>query len=198
MSIMSDLILVGGSAFFDSAPKLLLILNKNEQATIMQNIALKYLFFIVIAVFLTFFICYDLKALEVEQFNADLKNYNAKLIIFDDNNQKKSQFLVAIADNDTIRGYGLMNLDYLKPNYGMIFLFDESKIVEMWMKNTKISLDMIFINQNNQIVNIKTKAKPYSLDIISSKLPVDKVLEINAGLVDKLNIKIGQKIKIIY
>jgi uncharacterized membrane protein (UPF0127 family) len=66
----------------------------------------------------------------------------------------------------------------------------------MWMKNTRIALDMVFIDKNNQIATIVTNTEPYSLDIISSEKEVKKVLEINAGLVKKFGIKVGQKIKI--
>lgn len=139
----------------------------------------------------------NIDAKEISEFNRDLRNYNAKLKVFDANNHEIHEFSIAIADSDQKRMYGLMNLDHLPENNGMIFLFSQSQIITMWMKNTRIPLDMIFIDKNNLIANIKTNSKPYSLDIISSQVEINQVLEINAGLSDKLGIKIGQKIIIL-
>jgi uncharacterized membrane protein (UPF0127 family) len=128
-----------------------------------------------------------------QQFNRDLKNYNVKLQIFA-GEHKTAEFSVAIANNDATREYGLMNLSKLNQKRGMLFIFDDSLIIKMWMKNTLIPLDMIFIDENNVIVNIKENAEPLSLAIISSQKMVRKVLEINGGLSKKLGIKNGQKI----
>ena len=129
-------------------------------------------------------------------YNQKLENYNVNLEIIDKNNKRIANFDVALADNDEIRSYGLMNLNNLPKNHGMLFLFKKEQIIAMWMKNTKISLDMLFIDKNNNIVNIKHRAKPYSLDIISSEIKSNRVLEVNGGLAKELNIKIGHKIKI--
>lgn len=131
------------------------------------------------------------------RFNQDIKNYNVKLQIFNNNDIKINEFDTALVDDDEKRGYGLMNLDFLPKNQAMLFLFDENEIIYMWMKNTRISLDMLFIDTNNEIISIKRNATPYSLDIISSEKPVVKVLEINGGLSKNLGIEIGNKIKTI-
>jgi len=131
---------------------------------------------------------------DVSQFNRDPQNYNAKLQIID-NDKKVAEFLVAIADSDEKKSYGLMNLDKLPQDFGMMFHFNKNQMVFMWMKDTRIALDMIFIDENDIIQSITKNAKPYSLDIISSDVEVKKVLEINGGLVDKFKIKIGQKIQ---
>jgi uncharacterized protein len=133
---------------------------------------------------------------ELEKFNLDLKNYNSKLTISDNKNNIIASFDVAKAITQEQKIYGLMNLKSLPEKYGMIFIFNESKVVNMWMKNTNIALDMIFIDKENTILNISHNNNPNSLEIISSVEKVDKVLEINAGLAKKLKIKIGQKIKI--
>ena len=64
----------------------------------------------------------------------------------------------------------------------------------MWMKDTFIALDMIFIDKNDVIVSLSQNAKPLALTTISSQKKVNKVLEINAGLIEKYKIKIGQNI----
>jgi uncharacterized protein len=137
----------------------------------------------------------NISASEILEFNRNPKNYNAKLTILDAENKTVAEFLVARAITKEAKMYGLMNLDKLPENFGMLFEFDENQIINMWMKNTRISLDMIFIDENDVIVDLKTFAKPYSLDIISSQKEAKKILEINGGLTKKFAIKIGQKIK---
>lgn len=138
---------------------------------------------------------YKFNPKEIVNFNNDSKNYNAKLQIFE-NDKKIATFFVAIADDDKKRMYGLMNLKKLPKNQGMLFAFQSPRMVNMWMKNTKIPLDMLFIDDNNIIVKIHEKAQPESLDLIDSAVLVNKALEINAGMVKKYKIKKGQKIKI--
>jgi len=104
--------------------------------------------------------------------------------------------MVAIADNDEKRSYGLMNLEHLPENLGMLFLKESPQQIFMWMKNTKIPLDMIFFNQDLKINYIKKNASPFSLDTITSEQNSIGVLEINGGIADKLKIKEGYKILI--
>lgn len=129
-------------------------------------------------------------------FNSNLKNYNVKLQIFNQDKKLVKEFLVAIADTPKKQTFGLMNIEKLPSNYGMLFTFEDKRILSMWMKNTKISLDMLFIDENNKIRQIIRKTEPYSLKIISSDQEVIKVLEINGGLSDKLGIAVGNEIKI--
>jgi uncharacterized membrane protein (UPF0127 family) len=133
---------------------------------------------------------------EILEFNRDLKNYNVKLQILDQKQKQVAEFMVAIADDDYKKMYGLMNLNHLPKENGMLFPFFTSQVITMWMKNTRIPLDMLFIDSDDKIANIKTNAEPYSLEIISSKVEVKKVLEINANLVEKFHIKVGQSIKL--
>lgn len=139
---------------------------------------------------------------ESDQFNRNLKNYNIKLQILKSDESKDSniiaQFATAIADDDEKRRIGLMHLSALPENHAMLFIFDKPQLISMWMKNTFIALDMLFIDDNDIIVSIASNTKPQSLTIISSQQPVVKVLEINAGLSKKLGIKIGSKVKIVH
>jgi uncharacterized protein len=137
----------------------------------------------------------NIDAREILEFNRDPQNYNVKLTIIDSDEKEIAEFLVAVAKTEESRIFGLMNLDKLPKNFGMVFPSKRNEVATMWMKNTRIPLDMIFINENNIIANIKTNTTPYSLDLISSEVKVKKVLEINAGLVEKLGIKVGQKVK---
>jgi uncharacterized membrane protein (UPF0127 family) len=128
--------------------------------------------------------------------NWDFKNYNVKLQIFNQKKTKIAEFQVQIADDNYKMQHGLMDMDFLPAGYGMLFDFKQEIIANMWMKNTRIPLDMVFIDKNNQIIDVAINTKPYSLKIISSKKLVTKVLEINANLTQKLAIKKGNKISL--
>ena len=75
---------------------------------------------------------------------------------------------------------------------GMLFLSHEGQIA-MWMKDTLIPLDMLFFDEENHIVYIRT-AKPLDLTVISYNKPVTGVIELNGGICDKLGIKPGDSI----
>lgn len=128
-------------------------------------------------------------------FNNNFKNYNRIFNIFDENDNQIASFKTALADSDEKKRYGLMNLKELPQDHGMAFTFFPSQLVSMWMKNTFLELDMIFIDADNEIATIKHRATPHSLDIISSRREVVMVLEINGGLCEKLGIREGQKIQ---
>ena len=123
------------------------------------------------------------------------KDYKTNLQIKNPQGKKVNNFLVSIAKDDEQLMKGLMFVTYLPQNYGMIFEFKNEHMVYMWMKNTKIPLDMLFIDKTKTIVSIKNKAEVESLDSISSIKPVTKVLEINGGLAKKLGIAVGDKVE---
>ena len=89
---------------------------------------------------------------------------------------------------------GLMFVKELKETSGMIFIFDKPQVNKFWMKNTFIPLDILFINENCEIVHIHKCAKPLDETPISSKIPVKYIIELNCGIVDTYNIKIGDTI----
>ena len=110
-------------------------------------------------------------------------------------------FDVEIADSEIKRTIGLMNRTTLPEKSGMLFIFNSEITASFWMKNTLISLDMVFISENKTIINIKRNAQPcktLDCETYKSERPVKYVLEINGGLADKLNIKEGNNVKIIY
>ncbi len=92
------------------------------------------------------------------------------------------------------RTVGLMFQESLPEKGGMVFDFQETDIVHMWMRNTVLPLDMIFIDETGTIVKISEKATPFSLEIISSDVPARFVLEVNAGVAKKFSIKKGDEI----
>jgi hypothetical protein len=141
--------------------------------------------FITIALCLTFFTA------------SHRKDYNTVLQIKHSQNGKIDSFLISIAKTEDKKAKGLMFVDNFPNNRGMLFEFKEEQIVNMWMKDTLIPLDMLFIDKDKKIVNIKHEAQIKSLEIISSIQPVTKVLEINGGLAKKLEIAVGDQIEYI-
>ena len=107
---------------------------------------------------------------------------------------KNITFNVEVAKTIEERRIGLMYRKKLLNNEGMLFIFPREKIIQLWMKNTYIPLDVIFISENKVIVDIKKNMEKLSETIVKSKVKSRYALEFNAGLINKLNIKIGDKV----
>ncbi len=104
------------------------------------------------------------------------------------------RFNVEVAQTPKELQTGLMHRTQMPLNNGMIFDIYPVRPTGMWMKNTKISLDMLFIAPDATISLIKENATPMSEDIILSRDPVRAVIELNAGQVKRYGIKIGDKV----
>ena len=104
---------------------------------------------------------------------------------------KSLPFSVEIADTPEKQMRGLMYRTSMGPDEGMLFLYSRSKPVSMWMANTYISLDMLFIDKAGTILQIEEHTQPLSKAVISSFGPADAVLELNAGTAERLGIKAG-------
>ncbi len=100
---------------------------------------------------------------------------------------------IELASDDQSRATGLMNRQKMPAFSGMLFRFRETRPVSMWMKNTFISLDMVFTDSTGRIKNIQYATVPQSLEIIRSKGPVRYVLEINAGEASASGMQVGNK-----
>jgi uncharacterized membrane protein (UPF0127 family) len=107
---------------------------------------------------------------------------------------KQHRFTVEIADTFPSRAQGLMFRKHLDKDAGMLFLFDGEDIFSMWMKNTYIPLDMVFIRKDGTIARIEKNTTPESLQSISSGSPVVAVLELNAGICEALGITSGDMV----
>jgi uncharacterized protein len=105
-------------------------------------------------------------------------------------------FLIEVARNDADRAQGLMFRRSLAPDRGMLFDFGrQTQPTVMWMKNTYIPLDMIFIRPDGAIARIAENAEPLSTRTISSGEPVSAVLEVAGGTAARLGIKPGDRIE---
>jgi uncharacterized membrane protein (UPF0127 family) len=101
---------------------------------------------------------------------------------------------VWIADNDARRARGLMYVESLADDAGMLFIYPQPQPISMWMKNTHLSLDMVFVSANGRVHRIVTNTKPMSLDTISSDGTVLAVIELKAGSAARLNIRPGAQV----
>lgn len=104
-------------------------------------------------------------------------------------------FEVEIARTEEDQNRGLMNRDSLPPGTGMLFIFDPPSKPIFWMKDTKIKLDMIYINEDGIVIHIHENAVPFDKTLIyPPKIKSKAVLEIGGGLSKKLGISKGDKV----
>ena len=108
---------------------------------------------------------------------------------------KTYSFKVEVARSESEQARGLMFRDALAPDGGMIFPMNPPRPASFWMKNTVISLDLIFIRPDGTIARIAAEAVPYSLEPIDSGEPVSAVLEIAGGRAAELGISEGDKVR---
>jgi uncharacterized membrane protein (UPF0127 family) len=106
----------------------------------------------------------------------------------------KHHFKVEVVDTDQSREKGLMCRKTMAPDRGMLFDFKKADPVAFWMKNTILSLDMLFIGADGRIVSIARNATPFDETPIPSGGPVLGVLEINAGVAEKDGMEPGDKV----
>ncbi len=105
-----------------------------------------------------------------------------------------SEIDIEIADNNDQRAMGLMFRTEMKDDQGMLFIFPYETEQSFWMKNTVLSLDIIFVNANFEIVKIHHNTTPFSEQSYSSEKPAQYVVEVNAGYSNKLGLTEGDKI----
>ena len=103
-------------------------------------------------------------------------------------------FSVEVATTEEEKQTGLMYRKELADGKGMLFDFNPEQEVSMWMKNTYVSLDMIFIKPDGTVHRIEKRAEPLSTAMIPSGVPVLGVLEVVAGTADRLGIAPGDKV----
>jgi uncharacterized membrane protein (UPF0127 family) len=107
---------------------------------------------------------------------------------------KRHRFAIEVAVNDEQRALGLMHRTQLAADSGMLFDFQSDQVTAMWMRNTRIPLDMLFIAHDGRIVNIAQRTVPFSEASVFSDGPVRAVLELNGGTVSRLGIRPGDRV----
>ena len=104
------------------------------------------------------------------------------------------RFTVEVATTPAQMEQGLMFRQSLAPDAGMIFDFGAPSMAAMWMKNTLIPLDMLFVDQQGRVIGIHERAVPQSLDTIAAPGPARAVIELNGGAAARLGIRPGDKV----
>jgi uncharacterized membrane protein (UPF0127 family) len=107
---------------------------------------------------------------------------------------KPLTFNVWVADTPERAEQGLMFVRDLPESMGMVFPLDPPRVENMWMKNTYIELDMLFVAADGRVTKIIERAHPLSLDNLSSDKPVSAVVELRGGAVAHLGLKVGDKV----
>ena len=104
-------------------------------------------------------------------------------------------YRVEVATTDTDRSRGLMFRKSMPEDGGMLFIFKPARQVAMWMKNTLLPLDMLFIDAGGRIEKIAANTVPMSTDHIYSEADIVAVLELNAGQAVRRGIEVGDKVE---
>ena len=99
----------------------------------------------------------------------------------DDGNNNAQELSLEIADNEQKRSYGLMNREDMKSNTGMLFIWKDRQIRNFWMKNTNFNLDLFFLNNQGEIIEIYKNAKALDETNIKSQNEVNLVVELRSG-----------------
>lgn len=106
----------------------------------------------------------------------------------------KAKFDIEIAETDYETETGLMYRQSMEENQGMLFIFPNVSSRSFYMKNTEFPLDIIYVNEEMKIVSFQKNAKPYDESSLPSDVPAKYVLEVNAGLSDKMQLQVGDSI----
>jgi uncharacterized membrane protein (UPF0127 family) len=102
---------------------------------------------------------------------------------------------VEIADTPQEKAQGLMFRTHLDDNRGMLFAYDTPQEITMWMRNTYIPLDMVFIRADGTVHRIEALTEPLSEDIIASRGDVTACLELAGGAAERLGLKPGDRVE---
>lgn len=140
----------------------------------------------------------------------DLQNANVQPVLINQDlpvkkvvitsGKDRNEFEVEVASTDAQRKIGLMHRKSLEERKGMLFIFQSQGYMNFWMKDTLIPLDMLFINQDGMIEHVAKNVQPCTASEsrncpkTNSEKPVKFVLEINAGMAEKLGIRAGDQV----
>jgi len=142
--------------------------------------------FLIIAVLILTYILFSIVGIALTPTD---QNFKKEKVCF-----KDKCFKVELAQNQKQRERGLMYKENLDKNEGMFFIFEKEGIYPFWMKNTLIPLDIIWINKNKEVVFIGKNIQPCKNFFCPQVVPdglAKFVLEVNSGVVDDINLRVG-------
>lgn len=117
-------------------------------------------------------------------------------IFSEDRERTIAEVKVALAQTESERNIGLMDVHDMPFDTGMYFIFETETHRSFWMANTPLSLDILFISSDYRIVRIHTNTTPFSERQIRSELPAKFTLEVNAGFVREFDIREGMHVNL--
>lgn len=117
------------------------------------------------------------------------------LTFYDPSGEKLRTIDIEIADTATERERGLMRRRTLGFNRGMLFIFDEVDRGGMWMKNTPLPLDIVFVAPDSQVINIARRTTPFSENTIEPDAPRKFVVEVRAGFADRFGLTDSTRVR---
>ena len=120
--------------------------------------------------------------------------YEKSIILIETQSKTKEKIVVELADTSKKRKQGLQCRNKIPKQEGMLFIWKRADYRVFWMKKTYVPLDLIFLDQNKQIIDFFLNAKPMDQSPIISNGKAKYVLEINAGEFNNLDLKLGQKL----
>ncbi|MEM6590041.1 MAG: DUF192 domain-containing protein [Pseudomonadota bacterium] len=107
----------------------------------------------------------------------------------------QAQFTVDVADEPAERSQGLMHVESMAQSAGMLFVYEEPQPARFWMKNTLISLDMIFADETGTVQKVHENAEPLSERLINGGRDIQYVLEVNGGVAGRFGIGPGDQLR---
>jgi len=105
------------------------------------------------------------------------------------------RFTIEVAETPAQMEQGLMFRRNMAADAGMLFDYKTPTVATMWMRNTLIPLDMLFVDNQGRIVNVHQRAVPQSLEVIAAAAPVRAVIELNGGTAERLGIAPGDQVR---
>lgn len=144
--------------------------------------------------FWAFFLCFAFGLASCKEQSAAQQGALYPLSIVSQSTGQSIAFNVELAANHKEQEKGLMHRESMPDDQGMIFTYPSPQHSYFWMKNTLIPLDIIFVGSDNRIIHIHKGAKPHDLTPIPSGGLSRAAIEVNAGIVDKFGISVGDKV----
>ena len=123
-----------------------------------------------------------------------LADFPREQVVVETRSARRHEFDAWRADTPRTREQGLMFVREIGAEQAMIFVYDPPANVSMWMKNTLLPLDMLFVNSDGCVVSVKHDAQPGSLAVISAGIPVVLVVELRGGTAATLGIGAGDRV----
>lgn len=124
-----------------------------------------------------------------------LSDYATEPVLIETRAARRLSFEAWRADTAGKRAQGLMFVSELAPDRAMIFVYERPQVVAMWMKNTLIPLDMLFVDAAGCVADLHERATPGSLETIQSAWPVALVVELPAGTIDEFGLAVGDRVR---